>query len=189
MYRELVLEFNQKIGTVVNPGPTIVDERCKLLRMRLIAEELGETVVAMHEDNEELIADGICDLLYVIAGTAVSYGTELTEPNPNWRPFWAGDLFQFKTDRVSIMAQAMADLFHAMDRGDLSMLRFAVSALFNEVYLTGLGFGLPISALFQEVHRSNMTKDVMNKHGKGGKGDVWQPPRLKEIIAEHKVKA
>ncbi len=46
--------------------------RTVILRMRLMAEEMGETFVALHERDEEQVADGLADLDYVTAGTAIA---------------------------------------------------------------------------------------------------------------------
>lgn len=50
------------------------------LRVNLVAEEHEEFVEAMN-DGEDLvpIADAICDLIYVLCGTAVSFGIPLDE--------------------------------------------------------------------------------------------------------------
>lgn len=44
------------------------------LRISLMQEELKETVEAMNHDNQKEIADGLCDLMYVVIGTAWEYG-------------------------------------------------------------------------------------------------------------------
>ena len=69
-----VEEFNVKNGYY---APQVIQHpsaRIKLLRLRLMMEELGELSKAMHEDNMAEVADGLADLLYVTVGTAVEYG-------------------------------------------------------------------------------------------------------------------
>ena len=51
------------------------------LRARLIREEADETVKAILEGDLVEAIDGLCDLLYVALGTAVSFGVDL-------EPFW-----------------------------------------------------------------------------------------------------
>ena len=46
----------------------------KVLRTRLILEEFAELVMAMHEHDRIGSLDAICDLLYVVIGTAVAMG-------------------------------------------------------------------------------------------------------------------
>lgn len=71
----LVEEFNRANGYEPPDVPTaLIPPEVKLLRLRLMMEELGELTCAMHENNLVEIADGIADLIYVVVGTAVDYG-------------------------------------------------------------------------------------------------------------------
>lgn len=48
---------------------------------------------------------------------------------------------------------------------------------------TVLAFGLPIDIIFEEVHRSNMSKSLeKNEYGKTIKGPHWSPPNIKAIL-------
>lgn len=48
---------------------------------------------------------------------------------------------------------------------------------------TGVCYGLPMEAGFDEVHRSNMTKTPPEGDIRASsKGRMWQPPNLREII-------
>jgi len=71
----MVADFTRANGytvpnRLINPMP----HHTKVLRLRLMMEELGELSCAMHENNVIEIADGLTDLLYVVIGTAVEYG-------------------------------------------------------------------------------------------------------------------
>ena len=88
-YRD-VRAFHEATGLVVNDEPFLtVDERLLTLREELHYEEYKECVEAFDEirygtaDQVEegfvKLADGICDLIYVLAGTAVSLGIPLEE--------------------------------------------------------------------------------------------------------------
>jgi predicted HAD superfamily Cof-like phosphohydrolase len=48
------------------------------LRIKLIEEEVGETLTAMRERNLVEIADGLADSIVVLVGTALEYGIDLT---------------------------------------------------------------------------------------------------------------
>lgn len=74
-WAEAVAEFHRARGNEppVNITGRIVPE-VALLRLRLMASELGELADAMHEKDIVEIADGLCDLLYVTVGTALEYG-------------------------------------------------------------------------------------------------------------------
>lgn len=65
-------------GQVVNDKPTNVDDDTYQLRMSLMEEELGELHTAMVDRNIPEIADACADLIYVVLGTAVSHGIDLS---------------------------------------------------------------------------------------------------------------
>jgi NTP pyrophosphatase (non-canonical NTP hydrolase) len=72
---ELVAEFHEVRGDI----PLAIkyfdlDRDVELLRIKLMATELGELVEAMHIYDKEQILDALCDLTYVVLGTVVSYG-------------------------------------------------------------------------------------------------------------------
>lgn len=71
---EMVTEFNKANGYEPAPSFTLVPVDTRLLRIRLMMEELGELTCAIHENDTVEIADGITDLLYVVIGTAIDYG-------------------------------------------------------------------------------------------------------------------
>lgn len=67
-------QFHNKFGHVANDFPTLIDSKTKLLRIKLMVSELSELLEAMVDNDLVEIADGLGDLLYVVFGTAVSYG-------------------------------------------------------------------------------------------------------------------
>lgn len=81
--QEMVREFHEKAGALINTKPTCVDEMTRALRWGLIKEELDELGVAFGSEppaytaNITEIADALGDLLYVVLGTAVSCGIDI----------------------------------------------------------------------------------------------------------------
>ena len=73
----MVETFHRTFGIVVNRTPTVVDEHTRALRERLIQEEFDELKEAMAQNNLIGIAKEMADLLYVVYGTAVSYGIDM----------------------------------------------------------------------------------------------------------------
>ena len=83
-------EFHEKYGHLISEVPTLdIPSTVKDLRQKLICEEINETFEGMgyfksslmsppqlYPDKQDLveIADGIADAIYVLIGTAVSYG-------------------------------------------------------------------------------------------------------------------
>lgn len=76
-HQEQVIDFHRKMGHHIGYRPGNPDRALVLLRLRLMLEELGELSCAMHENNLLEVADGLADLLYVVYGTAVTYGIDL----------------------------------------------------------------------------------------------------------------
>ncbi len=79
-YQDLV-DFHQKFGCAYQVRPGDVDKQTRALRKELIREETGELFDAMDAVDLADIADGIVDSIYVLLGTAVSYGIDI-------RPVW-----------------------------------------------------------------------------------------------------
>lgn len=73
----MVESFHRLFDIVVNTTPTTVGEDTRLLRTRLIQEEFEELKEAMASDDLPAVAKEMADLLYVVYGTAVSYGIDI----------------------------------------------------------------------------------------------------------------
>jgi predicted HAD superfamily Cof-like phosphohydrolase len=75
--QSMVERFHRLFDIVVQQVPGLVDERTRVLRERLIQEEFDELKEAMHKQDLPAIAKELADLLYVVYGTAVSYGIHM----------------------------------------------------------------------------------------------------------------
>jgi predicted HAD superfamily Cof-like phosphohydrolase len=73
----MVDEFHRKFSIVAKATPTDLNEETKRLRVRLIEEEFDELKEAMAGGDLAAIAKELADLLYVVYGTAVSYGIDM----------------------------------------------------------------------------------------------------------------
>jgi predicted HAD superfamily Cof-like phosphohydrolase len=73
----MVEEFHRKFDILVQVSPTDASEETKRLRIRLIQEEFDELKESMAEGNLAALAKEMADLLYVVYGTAVSYGIDM----------------------------------------------------------------------------------------------------------------
>jgi len=78
-----VYDFHKKFGIYFGEnGPEVPDETTIDLRWALIEEEVNkELESAVSKGDLVGIADGIADAIYVLLGTAISYGIDL-------RPIW-----------------------------------------------------------------------------------------------------
>ena len=73
----MVLDWHERFGVHVRTTPGMVDPKTRDLRIALIKEELGELEEAGRLQDMTMIADALADLLYVVYGTAVSYGIDI----------------------------------------------------------------------------------------------------------------
>ena len=73
----MVEEFHRKFEIAVGNRPSVPEEGTRLLRMRLIQEEFDELKEAMATQDLAGVAKELADLLYVVYGTAVSYGMDM----------------------------------------------------------------------------------------------------------------
>lgn len=72
-----VEQFHRKAGQLVNKSPQVPSQDVKALRLCLHREEYSELSEAIMSNDMVEIADGIADLIYVLLGTAVSYGIDM----------------------------------------------------------------------------------------------------------------
>lgn len=75
----MVLEFHQKFGGNIGKNSTLPNNAERSLRQRLLEEEYKEYVHGEETNDLIEIADGLADMLYIIYGTAVSYGLPINE--------------------------------------------------------------------------------------------------------------
>lgn len=72
----MVRDFHLRYGQPA-PATAAIDREALPLRNRLIREELDELAAAIAEDDIAHVAKEIADLLYVVAGMAVTFGIPL----------------------------------------------------------------------------------------------------------------
>ena len=73
----MVEAFHRMFDIMIQEAPALVDDRTRALRTRLIHEEFEELKQAMAKNDLAGIAKELADLLYVVYGTAVSYGINM----------------------------------------------------------------------------------------------------------------
>ena len=73
-YIKMVEEFHKTFNAPVLETPQIPSkERCDL-RINLMQEELNEIKEAIENNDFVEISDGLCDLMYVLAGSILEFG-------------------------------------------------------------------------------------------------------------------
>jgi len=76
-----IIDFHRVFEHYIGSRPSIPPEPTQILRIRLIKEEVRETIDALKDGDLTEIADGIADSIVVLLGTAISYGIDI-------RPIW-----------------------------------------------------------------------------------------------------
>lgn len=98
---------------------------------------------------------------------------------------------EIKALRCALVEEEAAELRAALDADDIVEVADAVADLLYVVYGAALTFGIPVGAVFSEVHRSNMTKlddagePIMRADGKVVKGPNFSPPDLLPVLCRH----
>jgi predicted HAD superfamily Cof-like phosphohydrolase len=90
--------------------------------------------------------------------------------------------------RISLIKEEFDELVGAAQDQDLVEVADALADLLYVVYGTALEYGIPVDAVFDEVHRSNMTKvwadGTVHRRddGKILKPDTYSPADVKSIL-------
>jgi len=188
--KEMVAEFHLLNGSVIDaksPGPEVA-----VVRTRLMIEEFAETYAALHQQDVIEAADGLADFLYVIYGTAVAYGVACPDAFrrstlPPAKIFASVDVLRFSNRILPRLTRACD-----MTIGPSLDLSAALTSLADETCRLGTAlWGMPLRELFEEVHRSNMTKTFSpttntagGKYGAGvnPKGPGYSPPDIQGVL-------
>ena len=76
--QSMVTAFHRAFDIVIGTLPVVPDAATCALRMRLIQEECDELREALAQRDVEAVAKELADVLYVVYGTAVSCGIDMT---------------------------------------------------------------------------------------------------------------
>lgn len=89
--------------------------------------------------------------------------------------------------RLKIISEELKELEEAMQQGNIISIADALADLEYAILGTAIAHGIDLEPVFNEIHRSNMTKDApKTKDGKGVKGKNYSPPDISKILANLK---
>ena len=74
---EALLEFHREFGHTIGDLTSLPSVEDQILRLKLVLEEITELFYSMQLEDPEEIADAIADSLYVLYGTAITYGIDI----------------------------------------------------------------------------------------------------------------
>lgn len=135
-------------------------EGVSALRVRLMCEELAETIRALQAGNEQALADGLVDLVYVVLGTGFVYDLPLAHV---WHEVHAANMRKFPRCTACGGAGRSAGGLEAEGVAVLDDLRFALVAC---TACAGTG----------QVLQRDATGKVQKPAG-------WQAPAVAEALA------
>jgi predicted HAD superfamily Cof-like phosphohydrolase len=183
---KLVRDFHRKYNIPILEGPSIIPMERIVLRLTLLNEELRELVEADDIGHIEEIAKEAGDVLYVLLGTALEFN--------HYDKFESIKYFESmnnplsKTDCLRRMRDNAA-LFQA-DWSEKNLI-VLIHDLANYVESIGLRDHFP--RVFQEVHRSNMSKGtnglpLIRADGKILKGEDFKAADMSFLRAEVRLR-
>lgn len=91
--------------------------------------------------------------------------------------------------RTRLMNEELAEVVKAMATKDMVNLAKELADLLYVVYGTADAYGIPVDAVFNAVHISNMTKSSeRDASGKIQKGDNYTEPNIEEVLSAYRNK-
>jgi predicted HAD superfamily Cof-like phosphohydrolase len=201
-----VLDFHRAFGLPVANSPALPDQDLRTLRKRLLAEEVNEVEDAEQKGDLIQIASELSDVCYIAAGTALTYGIavpdmprgmiafrtdaaeldfeEFKAPfNPPWLPRQ-----EIRESYLAALKKNSSDYEKAEDTNDLTAIAAALADIFQTCFSYASDYGINLTAVFEEVHSSNMTKlgddgkPLRREDGKVLKGPNYRKHNVRAII-------
>lgn len=77
--QEMVLDYHKKMGFTINDRPTPISQIQVKDRSDILQEEVSELRNALESEDLVGICDGLGDVLYVVYGTAVACGIDMSD--------------------------------------------------------------------------------------------------------------
>jgi predicted HAD superfamily Cof-like phosphohydrolase len=85
--------------------------------------------------------------------------------------------------RAAVIDDERQELREAMDEGDLIAIADALGDSTYVVFGTALSYGIDLEGVIDEIHRSNMTKELPSDvNGKAFKGERYERPELASVL-------
>lgn len=90
--------------------------------------------------------------------------------------------------RIHLMSEELGEFCEALREGDEARAAHELTDLLYTVIGTFDTYNLPMSQLFDEVHRANMTKRRLKTDPRmRDKGDAYCPPDIKRVLDDAKI--
>ena len=85
--------------------------------------------------------------------------------------------------RIRLISEELSEFIGAATKSNLVEMVDAIGDLLYVTFGTAVAMGVDMSPIVTEIHRSNMTKEIMmDVGGKIIKGEKYEAPKLREAI-------
>jgi predicted HAD superfamily Cof-like phosphohydrolase len=90
--------------------------------------------------------------------------------------------------RINLLTEEVNEYIEAVDNNDLIEIADAIGDILYIAIGSAISYGIPIDEVFDEIHRSNMSKldengkPMHREDGKVIKSSLYSPPSLEPII-------
>jgi hypothetical protein len=196
---EAATEFHTTFGLPVG-GPVGDSWR---VRRTLLAEGYSELVHAANSHQLLDLADALADLSYVIAGTAVAYGLSHENACHAYGPYVQSSQPAVRTFDGAFAAPPAVDIwvgrftaaygqYYTQSTGGGKIDAWQLVLMQHAVASIAVICGIPLDAMFDEVHQSNMSKTKTvatgaGEDGKAVKGPDYKSPNLPAALTAYHV--
>jgi predicted HAD superfamily Cof-like phosphohydrolase len=169
-----VRAFHVVCALPIASSPAKLDPERVALRERLLIEEWDETKAALAAKDITEVADGLVDVIYIAAGTAIECGIDLAQQDAyafgnEFDPYVADlrkALFEreptvriaAKGDLVEIMDGLVAAANRSIAADDHGRMSMVLSRVIEVALFIGAVCSVPVFEVWREIHRSNMSK-------------------------------
>jgi predicted HAD superfamily Cof-like phosphohydrolase len=188
----MVLEFHNAFGALVASKPVLPDSKVREMRKKILEEEFDEYYEAVADSDRVEQADALGDIAYIACGTAISYGIV---PEKSYE-YIASDYTtnEMSTDHyVGLLKKSLANYLFAEALNDLDLISKRLNEILYTVSDAAQGLGIPLQQVFNEIHRSNMTKlgddgkPILREDGKILKSSKYEKPNIAKILEDHVI--
>lgn len=197
--RDFMYLAKQKVQTT----PAIPNQKTKELRMNLIAEELKEVCEAIDRQGLPEITKETIDLIYVLTGTAVSYGINPEVGRLSHLFYFSEAIEVYKdseknkkpTKEFLINFKSRLLFYHlelliGLQNDKLSEIETELDKMLFSLSDFFLLHGLPFHTLWRAVHKNNISKikkSTRRKDGKINKPENHKKVNIKQILIKSGV--
>lgn len=189
IFQDRVRDFQIIFGENLPHFAQLPGSRTRNLRHALLVEEHDEYREAVAQNDLVAIADALGDMIYILYGTANAYGIPIDLADP----VDTGPRLPLVDPRVTILPEVVGLAFDAYmkaeDLDDIVYLADSMRSLAAVIFLAAYTYGIPLVEVFEEIHRSNLSKldpetgaPIRRDDGKILKPPGYRPPDIASIL-------